>query len=66
MAKLRVDNDGVTTETFHDNEDKGVIQQRSVDVKPILENNKDKIINLNIDDNAVNLDFNTQDSFNLK
>ena len=40
MAKLRVDNDGVTTETFHDNEDKGVIQQRSVDVKPILENNK--------------------------
>ena len=40
MAKLRVDNDGVTTETFHDNEDKGVIQQRSVDVKPILEHNK--------------------------
>ena len=34
--------------------------------KKILENNKDKIINLNIDDNAVNLDFNTQDSFNLK
>ena len=40
MAKLRVDNDGVTTEIFHDNEDKGVIQERAVDVKPILENNK--------------------------
>ena len=40
MAKLRVYNDGVTTETFHDNEDKGIIQQRSVDVKPTLENNK--------------------------
>ena len=40
MAKLRVDNDGVITETFHDNEDKGVIQERSVDVKPILEHNK--------------------------
>ena len=37
MGKLRVDNDGVTTETFHDNEDKGVIQERAVDIKPIID-----------------------------
>lgn len=40
MGKLRVDNDGVTTETFHDNEDKGVIQERAVDIKPIIDHNK--------------------------
>ena len=34
--------------------------------KKILESNKDKIIKLNINDKAINLDFNTQDSFILK
>ena len=34
------------TETFLDNGNEGVVQKRSIDVKPILENNKSYIIKM--------------------
>ena len=40
MGKISVEKDGLITETFHDNEDKGVIQERTINHQPILENNK--------------------------
>ena len=40
MGKISVEKDGLITETFHDNENKGVIQERTINHQPILENNK--------------------------
>ena len=40
MGKISVEKDGLITETFHDNENKGVIQERTINHQPILDHNK--------------------------
>ena len=40
MRKISQETDKHITETFLDNGADGIIQKRSIDVKPILENNK--------------------------
>ena len=40
MRKISEEVNKNITETFLDNGNEGVVQKRSIDVKPILENNK--------------------------
>jgi hypothetical protein len=46
MRKILEDTDKHITETFLDNDKDGIIQKRSLDIEPIIENNK-KLFNQN-------------------
>tara|TARA_R100000935_G_C2776136_1_gene139734 strand:+ start:149 stop:487 length:339 start_codon:yes stop_codon:yes gene_type:complete len=46
MKKFGVERNGLTTETFHNDSDKAVIHERSIDVEPILKANK-RLLTLN-------------------
>jgi len=46
MRKILEDTDKHITETFLDNDKEGIIQKRSLDIEPIIENNK-KLFNQN-------------------